>query len=222
MRLGFKMCCPDDTYMGRILARAREWQRPLTDVLLGLLTPDHVFVDVGAGLGYYSLLAAALGCRAVYAIDPDPDHCAAIRQSIVANGFGSIELIEAAASDTTEPLTLWLNPGNDGDSRLDSHHDDAKPITVNAVRLDDHLPMIRPAVVKMDVQGHEPRALAGAAGFLRRVRPVLIVEESAGHLTKAGWPPGILRTMLDDYGYTVDAIMANGKATKDLLAKPKG
>ena len=217
---GFKICCPD-TLMGRKVAQAGAWQGHVTRALLEHLTPDTTFLDVGAGIGYYTLIAAAVGCRAVYAFDPHPAHLDTIRQSVALNGYEQVRIIAAGASDVTGTATLWMNPGNDGDSRMDSHSSDRwTGITIATVRLNDAVSDGPPMVIKLDIQGHEPRALAGADRILREVRPVVVAEESSGHLQLAGFAPDSVRTLLRSYGYTAERITVGGKESGDVLAVP--
>ena len=79
-----------DKVISERLRREGVWEPYETHLVLNLLEPGGVFVDVGANLGYFSILAAAcVGERGrVYAFEPDPDNFALLQANSETNGFG--------------------------------------------------------------------------------------------------------------------------------------
>ena len=148
--------------------------------LRSLLRPGDTFVDVGAGVGFFTVLAARLVGPAgrVIAFEPAPDGAATIRLNAALNGFDHVEVVAAALSDRDgdallagagEPTaTLEVAPGADARGRR-----------VPIATLDSFLADrddVAPAVVKVDVEGHESAVLRGMRSTLHRLRPALIVE----------------------------------------------
>lgn len=145
------------------------------------------FFDVGANLGVYSIfLGNADACRRMIAFEPGPATFKALSANLDLNfgGSGRVERHNAAVS--AEPgeakfdTRRSLGPGA---RILSSAGQKAKGrvISVPTVRLDDVLPEGgRDAILKMDVEGHELQALAGADRTVRERCAVAQVECWAG------------------------------------------
>ena len=160
------------------------WEAEESDLLRALLRPGATFVDVGACVGYMTLLGAkAVGpAGRVVAVEPSPANVALLRANVAANGATNVEFLAAAASEHSGSIGLSLSPWNTGDNRA-YPVPEMERVEVAAVRLDDVLRHLeRVDVVKVDTQGTDHRAIRGLAATLARCRPVLVVEF---------WPLGI-------------------------------
>jgi FkbM family methyltransferase len=150
-----------------------------------VLSEGDVAVDVGAHIGFFSIeLAQAVGPRGhVHAFEPLPANAALLERSIRENGFEArVTLERAAVSDRSGTGTLryaehTLNTGGailsdgpvEGLGALSAS-------TVRTVALDD-CKLRRPVrLIKMDVEGGEPRVVMGAHGLIARDRPVIVSE----------------------------------------------
>jgi FkbM family methyltransferase len=139
---------------------------------------DHVW-DVGANIGYLALVAARIvgpGGRVV-AVEPDADCAAAIRTNAALNDLATIEVVEAAASDSSGVADLvvvrdrlWTRLASVGD-----HDQGERLVEVRTIALDD-LVGPPPTLVKIDVEGAELDVLAGMTRLLRDARPLVICE----------------------------------------------
>ena len=160
------------------------WEVAESDQLRALLAPGMTFVDVGAHVGYMTLLGArAVGAQGrVIAVEASPANVALLRANVAANGATNVEVVAAAASDRTGRIELFLSPWNTGDNRA-YPVPEMDRVDVPAVRLDDVIPPdVHVDVVKLDTQGTDHRAIRGMEATLTRCRPVLVVEF---------WPLGI-------------------------------
>ncbi|NJM06466.1 FkbM family methyltransferase [Candidatus Gracilibacteria bacterium] len=140
-----------------------------------LLRPGTVFVDVGANIGYYSMLAAHAVCPngKVIACEPDADNCALLRSSRAHNGFASVYVYELAVAERNGTVTIGMDDSNGMIDRDTA----AFSFDVRSACLDELLcaePQVD--VVKIDIEGAEGRALMGMRGLLARCRPTLFVE----------------------------------------------
>ena len=81
-----------DLHVSRKIREEGIWEPYETSLLLQLLKPGHVFVDVGANIGYFSLLAASLvgETGAVFAFEPDPQNFTLLQASAEHNGLAHI------------------------------------------------------------------------------------------------------------------------------------
>ena len=173
-----------DQVMRPLIGRDGLWEQEESEQLRALLRPAMSFVDIGAHVGYMSLLAAGVvGPRGSgFAVEPAPGNLPLLRANLAANGVTNVEVIAAAAWSEPGRVAFSLSPANTGDNRAFAVAG-AEVLEVPAVALDDVLPDDRAyEVVKVDAQGTDQRAIAGMERTLRRSRSVLVVEF---------WPPGI-------------------------------
>lgn len=139
------------------------------------LRSGDVMVDVGANVGLYSLLAASVDGVRVLAFEPDGGARRTAEANAARNGLAcriEVRPQAAGAAAGTATFTVGLGPENRVLGQSPNGH---RARTVEVVALDDVVPG-PVALVKVDVEGHEPEVLDGAAGLLRRERPVLILE----------------------------------------------
>ena len=146
------------------------------------------FLDVGANLGYYTALAArAVGPNGrVLAVEPDPDSFGYLEQTIAANAVGNVEAFPVAASDAPATLPLYISTDNRGDNRLYASGEDRPQVEVAARPLDALLrenKIDTVDLIKIDVQGYEPKVIAG-------LRETITASPNLTLLTEF-WPQGI-------------------------------
>jgi len=145
-------------------------------LILKSLSEGDVFIDVGANIGYYSILAARIvGERGqVIALDPVPDTVKVLDLNIKLNNLRNIKTIPKAAWSNSAPLNIYVPGGCYGWAspvkRLGS-----KSLTVDAVPLDDvseKIPAIK--LLKIDVEGSEYRVIMGARETLAKTEHVIM------------------------------------------------
>jgi FkbM family methyltransferase len=125
------------------------------------LNEPFSFIDIGANIGLYSLIAARnKKCKACYAFEPNAEIFGFLQRNIALNNAGKVECVNAAISATEGLLRFNVKSSHSGGGHLDSDGDG----TVRAVdrralnqiaRIDKYL-----KVVKIDVEGHEPTVIA--------------------------------------------------------------
>ena len=153
-----------------------KYERYETEILQSQIKKDDVVVDVGANIGYYTLLVARRVKR-VYAIEPDREIFAILKKNVEENNLKNVQLFNAAASDKKERKYLIKDEENMGNSRLG----DEKGVLVNCLRLDDILVNEQfISAIKIDTQGWEPEVIEGAKKIIKRDSPTLFLEYSPG------------------------------------------
>ena len=175
------------------------------------LRPGDVFVDVGANIGLFTLIAAYLvGANGrVYSFEPTLEIYQRLNENIRANGFGNVHSYQWALSDTESEGSLFKS--EDG---YDAWNSFAKPIaggtftteTVHCKRWDDFAHdnnlMENIAMMKIDVEGWETWVLKGAFEMLsRKDAPVLLVEFTEDAARSAGSSCTQLYKSLEELGY---------------------
>jgi FkbM family methyltransferase len=139
------------------------------------ITEGTVVFDVGAHVGYYTLLASVLVGPAgrVYAFEPMPRNLGFLREHLRLNGARNVEVVEAAVSDRSGTARFAL-----GATDTMGHLAGSGELEVRSVVLDELVEsgdVPPPDFVKMDVEGGELRALEGARRLLDRRGPTLFL-----------------------------------------------
>lgn len=163
------------------------WESEETDFFRSRLAADQVVLDIGANVGWYSLVAARElgGSGIIHAFEPRPDTAKMLRRTVADNRLEErIKVWELALDDHDGVTGLAWEPGssNPGHSFLESPGGGyqggpaVELARVRAAMLDSVLPDLLPDVVKIDVEGAEPRVIAGAQEALRRRKPIVLSE----------------------------------------------
>lgn len=172
----------NDHFVGATIARENSYEPYVTEEFRQLLRPGMTFLDVGANIGYFTLLAARLVQESghVYAFEPNPGNCVSLRRSLAENGFNHVTVFQNAAAEKAQTL-IFSGGGADSNGRIIN---ESEPMAqefalprVEAVVLDDVLAdAARIDVIKMDIEGAEPRAWEGMQKLIAKHRPVLVME----------------------------------------------
>jgi FkbM family methyltransferase len=140
--------------------------------------PGGVALDLGANVGFFTLVSAALVGREgkVVAFEPLPQNAEALRRNVAINDLDQVAVVEAAVSDAEGHADLTIGPSDQQASltvQRSSEH-----IRVPTVTIDDEMRRrdLVPTFVKIDVEGAEDASLIGAAHTLRHCRPVVLCE----------------------------------------------
>jgi FkbM family methyltransferase len=154
------------------------------------LRAGMVVVDVGANVGFHTLLMArCVGATGrVHAVEPEPRNFKLLTRAIEEAGYRQVRLHRAAAARTAGRVPLYVAGDNRGDHRLTPAAEARAQVTVSTVPLDDLLAdEARIDFIKIDVQGAEVEVLAGLARVLAsRPPPRLLCELSPDLLARAG------------------------------------
>ena len=148
----------------------RPYESVITDILRALCSNNHVFVDVGANVGKYTVLAARL-CGKVYAVEPDPDNLVALVANIMLNNAAGRVMVICKALGA-KPGTARLSQSG-AQSRITSS-DEGGTIVVDVTTLDECCPDAD--IVKIAVEGYELEVIRGALRIIESRRPVLLIE----------------------------------------------
>lgn len=143
--------------------------------VLHCLREGDLFIDVGANVGSYSVLAAFVSRSDVIAIEPDPCAIEALGRNIALNGLSSRVQVVAAALGPHGGSTR-LTIGLDTMNRV-SNVRDAKTREVPMKTLDEVVGERRPVVMKLDVEGFEGQVLSGGRETLSKSSLIAIETE---------------------------------------------
>ncbi|MFA7301546.1 MAG: FkbM family methyltransferase [Candidatus Shapirobacteria bacterium] len=157
----------DDKFIGQRIALAK-YEEYESILILRNVNKSSVVIDVGANIGYYTLLLATV-CKKVYAFEPDKTCFEILEKNIRENNLNNVVLFNSAVGDKNEKVGIILDDNNFGNSRV------GKGKNVDCIRLDD---VIKEKVdlIKIDTQGWEPKVILGAKKIIKKYKPILFLE----------------------------------------------
>jgi FkbM family methyltransferase len=151
------------------------------------LRPGDCFIDVGANVGVYTLLAASIVGPAgtVHAFEPMPRTHARLRENVEINGLAHVSCHGIALSEHVGPAQ-FAAPVDDSLPSLAYGQSPAAIIEVQCSTLDSAFPEGTITMMKLDVEGAEPLILRGASQHLAAGNPPVIQIEMDGFSTRFG------------------------------------
>lgn len=206
---------------------------PVQQALVDNLSPGGVCYDIGSNVGFFALLAAReVGPEGrVYAFEPVPDNVAELVANARRNRLHNVDAICAAVGEAQGELDLLLSahPGGATCSSADVPKDLTGVLRTEVVTIDalvDTGRLLRPDVIKLDVEGYELQALRGMANTLARHRPVIVLEIDGADERVLRSKRDAVYGWLHDAGYDVDVLPASYSDTawcvEHAVAAPRG
>jgi FkbM family methyltransferase len=169
-----------------------ELQAALQDFLL----PGMTVYDVGANIGYISLMLAQQVTSAgrVFAFEALPANVERVQKNIELNNLSNVSVVSAAVTDRAGPVTFYVHDsvgmGKAAGSAGRSEEQYKAQISVPGLSLDDFVfeqGNPPPAAVKMDIEGGEVLALPGMRRILSEYHPLLFLELHGPESEKVAW-----------------------------------
>ena len=205
---------PDDLDVG-IHVQTNNYEPDVTALFHRLLRPGMRVLDIGANIGYFSMLSASIVGPGGYvlAVEPNPANVRMLEASRRLNGFDHLTIAQVAAGRTTGLLALHVAQSNGTTSEPSGELDALLAAqTVPSIAIDNLLPAGQPLdLIKVDVEGAEYNALLGCRGMIALHRPAIISEFSPDMM------PGISGISGEGYlnwifelGYEIGVIQGDG------------
>jgi len=193
----------------------RNWEPQVGSVICRLLQPGDVFIDVGANIGYFSLLAANLVGKSgkVIAFEPLPPLVEQIKRSADVNVHNWLTVVPKALGDRPGCMELAISDINIGGSSLVSADSDKRTVSVDVSTLDAELAAVKKVdLIKVDVEGFEYEMLQGARQVLSDFKPAVILEFSPHFYKKRNSTMAKdIATLLQGYGYQFTILQTGEK-----------
>jgi FkbM family methyltransferase len=213
-----------DIYLRPALLEYGSWQPEVAQVMQDRLEPTMTFVDVGANLGYFSVLGSQLvgGRGRVLAVEPDPENLELLRANLWRNRCFNSRVLPLAAWSEIGHVTLIPTPAGGGTTEVrreesGAHHIDARAgeaatsrVRVPCARLDD---MVTPPVhlLKVDTQYTDHEVIRGAEATIAASPGItIVVEFDARELERRGGHPGQVLAYYQDLGFEMQLVEYGG------------
>ena len=184
------------------------WEADVMKLLARTLRPRSTFVDVGANVGFHTLLGAQLvgPGGTVVAVEAAPWTVELLRANVWRHG-ADVRIVDAAASDAAGTVRLELVPRHRSGARLSDAED---AVEVRAAPLDEFVPDLAVDVLKADVEGAEPLVLRGARRLLERSPGLLAVVEFRDEPHLSGETPEEVLAFYESLGFELFLLRRNG------------
>jgi FkbM family methyltransferase len=166
------------------------WEPKTTDLIKQIVKRNDTVIDIGANIGYFTILFAKLVGNegAVYAFEPTNKYFKFLKDNVLINELSNVRIFNKGLSDKNGEMEIFID-----DSSATIHQPIASDIkdkeiirlmTLDEFVVEHDLKAIN--FIKIDIDGHEPFVLDGAINSIRIFKPVIILEISHLHYYKAG------------------------------------
>lgn len=177
------------------------------------LSKGDVFIDIGANIGYLSLIASRQTgpTGRVVAFEPNPATAEVLRQNLRRNEAANVSVREMACSDRSGSVDFFTGTKRHSGRASLSQENSGGTAVVRAqccvlddVLENEQLPGI--ALIKADTEGAELSVLAGAKETIRKYRPIVLVEVDSNLLSAFDAKPADISQFFEELGYSFSPI----------------
>ena len=178
-----------------------------TKILFRCISPDDVIFDIGANIGWYSLLIASIYPKAqVFAFEPMPQTYNQLCKNIKLNDLKNIETHKIGFFESEKEISFYFNPNLTVATSIKNILDDENIHTVkgHVVKLDSFTQqneIKKLDFIKLDVEGAELFVIRGGLETLAQYTPIIFMEMLRKWSAKFGYHPNDLITLIQPLGY---------------------
>jgi len=163
------------------LARHGRHDQQITCLFEQFVSEGDTVVDVGAHIGYYTVIASDLVGKTgkVFAFEPDPTNFALLEKNLAVNGCDNVTAIQKAVSNAVGTTDLYISPVNTGDNMTCDDGNGWPHVEVETTTIDEYFKEYPNQIdfVKLDVQGDECNVFSGMVKTTENNDDIKIVAE---------------------------------------------
>jgi FkbM family methyltransferase len=207
----------DNTFVSKQIFKNRIWEPFETSVIVNHLKKGDVFLDIGANIGYFSVVASTLvgASGKVIAYEPDENNFRLLEKNIAVNGLTNTRLFNAAVSDCSSSGYIYLCEDNEGDHRIYDCGEGRERTGIEIVHGNDHIPRVtdRLDFIKIDTQGSEAHILKGMDKVIQANKDhlAMVIEFWPHGLKQSGASGRELLDMISAFDFDLSMIDTNGR-----------
>ncbi len=197
------------------------YETDAADVMLRVVKAGDFCIDVGANIGYFTLLLSRLVGETghVLAFEPGTNNLPQLKHNMAINKVANVTLIEKPAWNKREMLRFYLDADSSGSNAVwdpgkwpynKKSQQHPESYEIEAVPIDDYA-KLKAKLVKIDTEGAEQRILEGMESVLRHDKPPYIIAEfNPFGLNELGCSQASLRNYMLGHGYETFFIHGDG------------
>ena len=208
---------------GLALSIFKTYEPDQTEIVKKVVNPGDIVIDIGAHVGYYTLLLAQIvGDKGrVYAFEPDPENFQLLKKNIEINKFQNVTLEQKAVSNKNEKIQLFIDKENRAENRIyDAKMNNiGESLQVESIRLDDYFQNLEQEInfIKIDAEGSESDIFHGMTSIIKKNSNLKIITEYFPFLVKKfGLEPEKFIHLLSDLGFQLYDILDEDKTNKPI------
>lgn len=201
-------------WIGQHIYMTGGFEKEVAEIIYNRLKPGDVFVDIGANMGFFSLLASKMVGPSghIYAFEPSPETSRIFANNVKINGLKNIDARQFALSQSSGKVRFYEGPErNKGLSSFRKVEDASSCYYVETHAFDQlDLKKEKIKIVKIDVEGAEELVLDGMVEFLTGYHPDLVLEISKDFLLDNDCSVASLKKKLEGFGYSLYEFTEDG------------
>lgn len=210
LALGTLVLKPADRTMTPLLIAGESYEEDEVGLCQQLIKPGMTVIDIGANIGYFTLLFAKLvgNHGHVIAIEPEPDNFLYLQQNVTINRCQNVKLLPVALADRVGTMDLWVGKTSQTTASFIKenvlYEDQINRVVVATQTLDkilQDMAITQVDFIKLDIQGFEEVALRGAEQLLQRTHAAIIMELWPYGIQKSGRSIDSLLSLITQYQY---------------------
>jgi FkbM family methyltransferase len=211
-----------DTLITPLIREHSGWEADVVAFLRSSLAPGMTFIDIGAHVGYFTVLASGIVAPKgrVFAVEPEPRNLDLLRANLWRNGCDNVTVLPVAAHDTRGHIRFVSNPEGLAGSWIEPDQGENAAM-VPCAPLDELLGDMRVDAIKIDIERSEPAAIRGAEGLIRTAGVLDIVAEFwPTHQYAGGHSPADVLAYYESLGLELRLLKPDGttdRATAEQL-----
>jgi FkbM family methyltransferase len=197
----------------------------VAEIIYDKLSQGGTFIDIGANVGYFSIMAAKMQNVKVFAFEPSPRELSRLYRNILINKCSNITVFPYGLSEENKILPLYIsgdsNPGLNSTIQIrpNSESIECHFVALDSLLAESTLSNVR--VCKIDVEGFEMSVLKGMAKSMQFMdKATFVIEVSAKFLPKLGYKQNDIYEFFESYGYQGKFGMLNLSQYDEIFYKP--
>jgi FkbM family methyltransferase len=196
---------------GLVRSGSLDYERLQAKLIKDALRPSMTVLDIGANVGYYTLMIARglQDSGQVYAFEPEPFNFRLLAANVKTNGYTNVTLVRKAVCEVDGEVNVFKDADRHGAHSLwlNNITQLSSVERVSAITLDSFSESVeRVDLIKMDIQGAEGGAIRGGERLLSEQHPILFFEISPCLLRHAGDDLQSIVDLLQSWGYELSVI----------------
>lgn len=209
-----------DRLIALFLLKFGMWEKEEINLFKKTIKEGWTVLDIGANIGYPSLLLSKLVGKSgkVIAFEPDKNNIKILKKNIKANNIQNIKVVPMAVSDHTGAGTLFISDSHSGDHRIYNPSDEErKTRNIKTISLDDYFKSDNKIdFIQMDIEGAEGLVFKGMKKLLKKNKRIsILLEFWPEALREIGSSPVDFLKMIEKLGFKINYVdRSSGKLTK--------
>jgi FkbM family methyltransferase len=174
-----------------------------TEYVKRIIQKGDTVIDLGANIGYYTLIFAKLVGKLghVFAFEPEPSNFELLSKNVKENKHENVTLVQKATSNKNSKIKLYVSKRNLASHRIFDAGDKRKSIEIDVITLNEYFKKnTNPIkIIKMDIEGAEGATLLGASKIIENSKDIIIMMEYFPKLIKKFGmiPKEILKSLIE-------------------------